>query len=385
MTNLAAVAAFSLSDWLPADGSLMPALSHLLPDAVAIFGRKSTFDPHPSDLDLLAFGPAAELLVERRRPDADASPALDIIWLPAAWLNEPERLARYGLITHRLLSSDLLWAANAQPRTMQATVQHLFAEPDSRQARLTGFFDLAYLTVREIGVTWDYPPLALFWLQMAWAACLAALADGAGQLCPNLYTRPWPYMRVLGLPGSPLLEPEWTAAFHLDDDVPALIVLLRQVCVIVRRLCAEPVWPEVIRPGTRAEYRYWLDSAETEERIRVASDLAMQGDTAGAVWYLRFCAYSLARLPLVRQHALEGTPTAFGRPARAMRPALEQTCPEIVPIIGRILGGATPPTLDNLSHTLARLESLRRYAESRLAQAGFDLTHCPPWRPYLRP
>lgn len=357
----------------------------LAPRATAIFVRQADYEGaagDDGDIDLLAFGATEELLVERRWPPTSTDLSLDIIWLPETWLGDPVRLARYGLITHRLLSSSLLWAADARAEAAQIAVQGLFAAPDHQQARLTGYFDMAGLTVREIGITWDYPPLASFWLHMAWVACLAAMLDGAGALCPNIYTRPLPYVRRLeGLKAEPQIE-LLRQTLRLVDDVETLVDLVRQTAATVRRQVAEPAWPDVIRPAARAEFGYWLNAAETEERIRAALHMSRQGDTPGAIWYLRFCAYSLARLPVVYQHALEGTPTAFGRPARAMRPALEQICPQIVPLIGRILGGPVPLTPADITDALDQLGSLRRQAETWLAGRGFDLSGCPAWQPY---
>src|SRR4029077_18351750 len=65
-------------------------------------------------------------------------------------------------------------------------------------ARIAGILDLGFLTVREMGITWDFPALALFWLHVAYAACVAAIADAAGVLCPNVYSRPFDYARPLG-------------------------------------------------------------------------------------------------------------------------------------------------------------------------------------------
>lgn len=361
--------------------------ARLAPRATAIFIRQTVYEHQVDDnddIDLLAFGAVEELIVERAWPPALSGPSLDIIWLPAAWLDEPVRLARYGLITHRLLSSNLLWAADARVAALSSAVKALYAVPEHQQARLVGYLDMAGLTVREIGITWDFPPLALFWLHMAWVACLAAMLDGAGALCPNIYTRPLPYARQLEALGAEPQAAPLTQALRLADDVPRLVTLVRQAAATVQRQVNEPAWPEVIRPATRAEFRYWLDAAETEERIRTAHQMAAGGDIAGAVWYLRFCAYSLARLPLVQEHALEGTPTAFGRPARAMRLALERTCPEIVPLIGRILGGPLPLTSSDISDALAQLQRLRQQAATWLARFDFDLTACPPWQPYTR-
>ncbi len=334
------------------------------------------------DLDIVAFGAVEELLVERRWLNTPTAPSLDIIWLPAGWLTDAPRLASYGLITHRLLQSQP-WPVSERAQRVLEQVHRLHRRPEHQEARLSGFFDMARLTVREIGVTWDCPALALFWLQMAWAAAGAALLDGMGALCPNIYTRPLTYMRQLErLCGESLVEP-MVACLHLNDDLDELEIKLREL-QRVTQVGPEPAWPVVIRPAARAEYRYWQQAAEVEERLRTARTLAAQGAGEEAVWYVRFCAYSLARLPLMRQHAQDGTPTAFGRPARAMHPALAATCPEAAPLLERILRGAVPLSGDVVHHGLQHLGSLRQLVERWLCQQGIDLTTCPPWLPYTQ-
>ncbi len=71
-----------------------------------------------------------------------------------------------------------------------------------------------------------------------------------------------------------------------------------------------------MRAVTRAEYAYTLDARELDWRIQVAEEMADDGFPEAALYYLRFWAYSLARIPMVWQSALEGKDIPFLRPER---------------------------------------------------------------------
>ena len=153
--------------------------------------------PKTSDLDLLVFGQVNGLIPQRLRLpiDKDSVLMVDVIWLSPGTLDDPEAFATNGVIPHRLLTSHVVFDRTGYATRQREAVSRLIYRSDIQQKRVSGFLELGSYAVREIGVTWDFPGLALFWLQTACAACLAALCDGEQILCPNIYTRPFDWLR----------------------------------------------------------------------------------------------------------------------------------------------------------------------------------------------
>jgi hypothetical protein len=352
--------------------------------ATAIFVREPFIDPRcpdTSDADVLAFGTVDSLLPERLNlPAAAGTLPIDVIWLPQALLADPARLAAEGLLPHRLATSTLLLDRDGTAAAAYADVRTAMEQPPARAARIGGFMQMGFLAVREIGVTWDFPPLALFWLHTAFAAATAAWCDASGRLCPNVYTRPFDSLRRIPEAARENWDTRIVTALRLDTDPESLIPLLRTLHEIVAGRFPEPQWPGEMRGTTRAEYVYFLDRAELEWRIAVAQEMIRRGDTAQAVYYLRFWAYSLARMPMVHQCARQGRDVSFMRPERAMGPALRELCAELVEPLALILAAAT--TADDVRAGLEVLSALRARALDVSAGQGLALGALPAWIPF---
>jgi hypothetical protein len=370
-----------------AEASLAPALKRLSGRAEALLVRVPAIDPLlpvTSDVDVLAVGAADDFLPERIFPAGREAGArlIDVVWLPRSRLDDPGQLAAAGLIAHRAVGSELVYDRTGSVCERLAAVRSRFHERAIRERRISGFLDMGYFTVREIGVTWDFPALALFWLHMAHAACLAALVDGLGGLCANVYTRPVDSLQALEETTGMALEEPFVSALHLDVDPLPLIGRLRCMHGIIAARFPEPPWPAAMRQMTRFEYRYFSSAEELEWRLGVAGEMVDRGSLPAAVFYLRFWAYVLARLPMVHQRSREGVDVSFVRPSRAVRPELERLCPEVLADLSAVLGGDRELNRDDLSRSLDHLLNLRQRTLALLAARGFQLGHLRQWRPY---
>jgi hypothetical protein len=314
-------------------------------------------------------------------PDGTRTMA-DLTWLPWAWVSDPELAATRGWVPHRLLSSKLVWDSGRDlARHCQEIGGHMY-RPDIQQKRTGVFLDIGFQTVREIGITWDFPALALFWLHMAHAACLAAMVDGMRRLCPNVYTRPFDYLDEAEREAHPGLRGQWIEALHLDADPLPLIPALRRMHALVAARFPEPEWPRNIRAGTRCEYRYWLSPEEVDWRIRVALEMARRGDSAAALFYLRFCAYAVARIPMVHACAGEGRDVSLFRPEKAVLPELQRLVPEVIQDLDRILGGTQAVDVGAVKRSLSMLSILRESTVAYLHACGTPVPELKAWEPY---
>lgn len=331
------------------------------------------------DLDLMLFG-QVDVFRPERHWAPDGTP-VDLAWYPAAMLDRPERIAAAGLAAHRLAVCDPAWSHDRNDDSVPARVQALMPRPDLQAARLDVFLDLARLTVRETGITRDFPALARFWLQMGHAALLAAAADLDGQACPNAFTRPAGPLLALGSAAAGAIS----EALGLDADPLDLAAAVQAIHELVARDFAQPRWPAAMREATRAEYRYTLDGDELRWRLAVAGELAATGRAADAIWLLRYWAYALARLPMVFHAALRGEDIAFLRPERAVRPALAAQRPALLPLLDRALGGPWNETdgvraVDAASDSL---ESLRTSVFHRITARSLPVKMATaPWQPF---
>jgi hypothetical protein len=356
-------------------------------DAV-IFLRTPAHEPDsPStgDLDLLLFDSSDDLCVERLEPTLDGAPTLDLIRLPAPLLRDPAYLASHGLITHRLLASTPTGAYQGPGAAAQAVVRELAWQQEFQVARIVGFLEMGWLTVREVGVTWDFPALALFWLHMAHAACFAAMLDAARRLCPNVYTRPFLYLDELETLVGRQLRAPMVATLALDTDPAGLEQPLHALQTYVRRHCPEPVWPEEMGSGTRSEYRYWSSPLELAWRISTAREMAAHGNRAGAVFYLRYCAYSLARIAMIHQRVCEGVrqPLSFIRPESAVMPDLRAHHPNILPSLSAVLNGLRPASPIEVDAAVLQVQELREAVLAFVAERDLDIGPIRAWQPHV--
>ncbi len=303
---------------------------------------------------MLVFGQVNGLIPQRLRLpiDKDSVLMVDVIWLSPGTLDDPEAFATNGVIPHRLLTSHVVFDRTGYATRQREAVSRLIYRSDIQQKRVSGFLELGSYAVREIGVTWDFPGLALFWLQTASAACLAALCDGEQILCPNIYTRPFDWLRQVEERYAVQLEGSFIRCLHLETDPLALIAPLRRIHHHVSSRFPEPDWPPSIRSSTRSEYRYFLDQDELDWRIGVARELAASGEPAAATYYLRFWSYALCRIPMIYRCAKEERDVSFMRPERAVRQALEADSPELLDDLISILSGCPPVSIKEVKISL---------------------------------
>lgn len=362
------------------DHAVQWATRMLAPRAAAILVRTPRVDPRcpdTSDLDIIVLADIDDMRCERLWPAPRAtapygasSMPVDLTWLPWSWVNDAEAAAARGWIPHRLLSSDVIWDCGRRVASHCREIgKHLY-RPDVLRRRVRLFLDLAADTVREISVTRDFPALGLFWLHMAYAACLAARLDGMRRLCPNIYTRPFDYLDAAAEHAQVDLRPLWVRALRLDVDPTRIIPALRRAHTVIAEKFPAPEWVPAIRAGTRSEYLYWLSRAELEWRIDAALEMARRGESAGAVFYLRFCAYATLRIPMVHARSTEGVQVGFLRPERPVRPEIQKLVPEVIGDLELVLGGARAPTSGDLDESLSTLDEFRTDTLAFLRSAG---------------
>jgi hypothetical protein len=323
------------------------------------------------------------------RPERQFSPdgtPVDLAWYPAAQLDDPLQLARAGLAAHRLACARPIWDAVGDAAVRLQALHAALPRPDVQAARLAVFLDMGRLTVRETGVTRDFPALARFWLQMGHAAVLGALADLHGLACPNVYTRPFSALEALHRRTGRDPAPELVPVLGLEggrSEVEAVAACVRRLHAGVRARFGRPAWPDTMRAATRAEWAYTLNEAELRWRLGVAAELAAGGRAPAALWLLRYWAYALVRVAMVTLAAARGEDLAFLRPERAVRPALEADAPTLMPEFERALGGTVDVAAveRGVEHLALLRESLVQDARS----LGVPLVTGAPWRPFRSP
>jgi hypothetical protein len=212
---------------------------------------------------------------------------------------------------------------------------------------------------------------------------MASLCDGLKILCPNIFTRPMGWIRQAEQQANLSLEVPFSQALHLETNPLVLIPPLKRIHETVSHRFPEPDWPAGVKPSIRYEYRYFLSSTELNWRIKVARELADRGDPAAATYYLRFWAYALARVPMVHHLAREGRNISFLRPERAVRPALQECCPEIIDDLTEILGG--PITEEEVKHSLEKLLRFRQQTLDFLKERNIHVPMVRDWRPFQPP
>lgn len=376
-------------DTARAEAALREALAGLRPTAEAVFVRHPLVDPDcpdTSDLDLLVFADVPDPLAERLHVPVADRPArtipVDVLRVPLAALGDAERFARHGLMPHRLLAAEPVFDRTGYASAQARTVRAIIRRPAVQLERLAGILNFGSDVVREIGVTWAFPSLARFWLQMARAACLAVRIDAGGDLCPNVYTRPLVHLRALDRQRGGAAAAEFVEALGLRDDLDCLASVVRRLHGAVSRVTGRDL-PASVRPATRAEYRYFRASEEVEWRIAVAREMERRGDQPAAVAYLRFWAYVLARVPMVHDVATTlGRSVSFLRPEREVRPALAALCPEILDDLARALGGPRPVTVGDVRAGLDSLQQIHHDTLSGLRGLDLEPPGLRPWQPF---
>jgi hypothetical protein len=372
-----------------AEAGLAAATARLPASVHAAFVREPLVDEHcpdTADIDLLLFDDAHEILVERLFFDDDPQgcASADLIHLPAASLDDAAAFAARGVLPHRLLTSRIVHDRDGWGRRQAEAVEAAVFAPTVQGTRISGILGLGYLTVREIGITWDFPALALFWLHMAAAACLAALADALRSFCPNVYTRPFDYTRRLESASGIGLR-RLVSTLRLDTDPDALAPILRRVHRLVTARFPEPAWPADAHDATRAEFRYFSAERELEFRLQAAAEMARRGCAPNGVFYLRLLGYALGRIPGVHDDSARGETPGFLRPPRAVLPGLQRLCPEIVGDLSSILAGPEPLGSGELKQALHEVTTLRREVATFVQDRGIVLPALREWVPYAAP
>lgn len=333
-----------------------------------------------ADRDLLVFDDEADDLWVQRRSAEDGR-TLDLLRLPAALLDQPLRLAAMGLITHRLLDSELVFDRDGRGEPLLRELRRSCWDGEAPSTRIASFLEMGWLTVREVGVTRDWPALALFWLAMAHAAALAAMLDALRQPCPNVYTRPLSWARRLKALADIDLGPSLLPLLRPGADLNASVQALRGMQGYLRKHCPEPTWHAAMRSSTRWEYRYWCQGAELEERIGAAQALDRAGEPEAAAHYLRYTAYSLIRVAMLHQRALEGWPRhiPFIRPETEVLPDLHQHHPALLPLADILL---PPASAADLAAALESVACVQSQTLALLRARGLDPADTRPWRPF---
>jgi hypothetical protein len=217
---------------------------------------------------------------------------------------------------------------------------------------------------------------------MGHAACLATLCDGLRRLCPNVYTRPFDYLDEIDRDVFPGVRAQWIAALHLDADPIPMMAALRRIHAAIIPRFPEPLWPASVRNGTRFEYRYWLSSEELAWRISVATEMLRRGEAASSIYYLRFCAYAIARIPMVYARAQEGRSVSYLRPEQAVLPDLQKLAPEIIEDLHFILAGGGSLNREAIRTSLDMLLSFRDGSIACLRACGVPIPELQNWEPY---
>jgi hypothetical protein len=354
--------------------------------AIAILMRSPPIDiryPETSDIDFIVLADIEDMRSERLQiaaPDGTRT-MVDLTWIPWAWVSDPAEAATHGWVPHRLLSSTVVWDSGRDVAQHCQEIERHMYRADIQQKRTGVFLDTGSKTVREVGITWDFPALALFWLHMAHASCLAAALDGMRRLCPNVFTRPFDYLDEAERRVQPGLRRQWIEALHLNVDPSQVIASLRGMHAIISVRFPEPDWPASIRAGTRCEYRYWLSAEELNWRIRVAMEMQRRGDCAASVYYLRFCAYAIARIPMVHARAGEGRDVSFLRPEMAILPELQRLVPEVIKDFDLALAGTCGVDASDVKEALSMLDVFQKNTLALLRACGSPVAEGKAWEP----
>jgi len=369
-----------------ADGRAVErAIAHDGAKAVAIQVRTpitDRFSPEVYDVDLMMFAALPAFLPQRRHSADPQSRSLDIVWYPQDLLEQPEKLAQLGLAAHRYMASEGVHDPHGLSAACRAAMQDCFHRPDIRTARWNVFLDVGWKTVREIGITWDFPELARFWLHMATSSCIALGIDGLGGFCPNVFTRPLLYLEKIEAQTGLALRAEIVGMLGLDVAPEHAFAPLRRIHRAVSQRFAEPRWPDAMRTLTRAEYAYTIADDELEFRIAVARDMLAHGQRESALHYLRFWAYSLARIPMIHARSAEGVDAAFLQPEKAVLPDLRQHCPEILDDLRLVLAGGAEVDAVQIKRGIAGVVRLRDTLAHELRSRGVAVDPLPEWAPF---
>jgi hypothetical protein len=346
----------------------------LKPAALGILCRKPLVDPdlpEVSDIDLLAIWDKPDEYVERLMVMGSSGRTfVDVLWIPAAAMLDPETAASYRMLPHLLMESDVVWMRSATVKTMIDRITLSIRDKtvwERRLGNLIGFGDAAFL---ESSRNLDFPPASLFFLQMASSYYMIALADCHEQSVMSLMNRPMVKLRNMAATCSCGLEELLISNLHLDVDPAGSLDALKKLHTTVNARCATRQLRGV-NARTRGHYTYSISPLELEFRETVAAALIRNGDRPNANYYLRFWAYSLSRCPVVLEEADNGRKPSFYVPFRPLKESLQTACPEIIDDLALILGGNM--TRAETEESIRGTADFRKLIVDQVEMRGFDL------------
>jgi hypothetical protein len=335
----------TLADCGQTEGNLIEAkeiAQRLLePDSLGILSRKPLMDgelPEVSDIDLLAIWDKPEEHVERRTVMGTKGRVfVDITWIPVGAMLDSRTAAGYRMLPHLLMESEEVWMQSDAVRSMVNRIRSNVYDRSIWERRLGSQISFGDAAFREVSRNLDFPPASLFYLQMAHAYYLTALADSTRQSVMSILTRPMARLRKIDSLFGCDLENRFIANLLLNADPSDSLVSLKKLHDAVSSRCRKQTILNVAE-RTRGHYLYSVSPVELEYRESVARALIRRGDLPAAHFYLRFWAYSLVRCPIILEEAREGKRPSFYVPFRPLRESMERSFPEGMDNFTRIIG-----------------------------------------------
>jgi hypothetical protein len=350
----------------------------LEPDSLGILSRKPLMDdelPEVSDIDLLAIWDKPEEYVERRTVmGSEGRVFVDIMWIPVGAMLDSRTAAGYRMLPHLLLESDEVWMKSDAVRRIVNRVRLNAYDRSIWERRVGSQISFGDAAFREVSRNLDFPPASLFYLQMAHAYYLTALADSTRQSIMSIMTRPMARLRKIDSLLGCDLENRLMKNLLLNSDPSDTLVSLRKLHDAVSSRCRNQTILNVAE-RTRSHYLYSVSPVELEYRESVAHALIRRGDLPAAHFYLRFWAYSLVRCPIVLEEAREGKRPSLYVPFRPLKESLERSFPEGIDIFTRITGNAI--TRADVEESVRGTAAFREIIVDIINKNGLHLATCP--------
>ena len=350
----------------------------LEPDSLGILSRKPLMDeelPEVSDIDLLAIWDKPEEHVERRTVMGSKGRVfVDIMWIPVGVMLDSRTAAGYRMLPHLLMESDEVWMQSDAVRSMVNRIRLNVYDRSIWERRLGSQISFGDAAFREVSRNPDFPPASLFYLQMAHAYYLTAVADSTRQSVMSIMTRPMTKLRKIDALLGCDLENRFIENLLLNADPSDSLVSLKKLHDAVSSRCKAQNIPGVAA-RTQGHYLYSVSPVELEYRESVAHALIHRGDLPAAHFYLRFWAYSLVRCPVVFEEAREGMRPSFYVPFRPLRESMERYFPEGIDIFARIIGNGI--TRADVEESVRGTAAFRENIVGIIQRNGLHPATCP--------
>jgi hypothetical protein len=319
----------------------------LMPSPLAVRCRKPLIDgdcPEVADVDLVAIWERPEELPQRTTVEGSWGRVfVDVLWIPASALLDPVEAAGFMTLPHLLWESDPISTRSEAIGAMIENVRLSMRERGAWEKRLSGQINFGDAALKEATRNLDFPPAAVFFLQVAHSYYLTALADCLEQSVMSLLTRPMAKVRRMSAETGIGLEEMVKANLRLEADASPSLKALENLHAAVTAMEA-PRQVQGLRERTRGHYLYSISPLELEYREAVGRALIAAGDHANANFFLRFWAYSLSRCPVVLEEARQGGETSFYVPFRPFKESVQAACPQILDDVETIFGGELAET-----------------------------------------